>query len=88
MSMFHSIIYCFYSSETFTSNGESRISLRKLKKCLELAFITEKTFKEHLYQRNNSDHHPYIDTIVQKLYHSTKEGFETNETLSVDIVFH
>lgn len=74
------IEYAFVKSETIKPNGEPCIPLRKLRNCIELYKIQEESFKEHMYGRN-SQFHPYIDTLMQKLYHPTKEDLETDEML-------
>ena len=77
-----SITKCFVLSETVKPTGETCFPLRKLRKYIEQFKIEEVDFKKHLHWYNSSSsQHDYIDTLMQKLYHPTKEDLETDDEI-------
>ena len=73
----------FRVSEVITVNEEAITPIWKVRESVEKFSIRERDLKEYLVWFAPRDRKPYIDLLLQKIYHPTKEDNQKDEILKL-----
>ena len=71
----------FRVSEVITVNEEAITPIYKVRENVEKFSIKEVDLKEYLVRFAPRDRKPYIDLLLQKIYHPTEEDNQKDEML-------
>ncbi len=71
----------FRVSEVITVNEEAITPIYKVRENVEKFSIKEVDLKEYLVRFAPRDRKPYIDLLLQKIYHPTEEDNQKDEVL-------
>ncbi len=73
----------FRASEVITVNEEAITPIYKVRENVEKFSIKEVDLKEYFVWFAPCDGKPYIDLLLQKIYHPTEEDYQKDEILKL-----